>query len=276
MSETRRYCLLSPGRAGSKVLCDALNSCDSASATFEIFHPGLREVDGNFFKFLLEKNDPRVFMPDLREEMFLRYLRETEAEQPQKSIFVYDVKYFHIHHTEGVAHSHTATPYFFSILSRNFAGAIHLTRLNGLRACISMYVANARGKWHSTSSEQSKSLSVNLPLLLGELRNNARESRIFTYYLNNCGIPVLEIAYEDLFDGATGNFDVELLQKLEKFIQLPQGINPNPPLVKTMPEPLSAVVENYDELRKAVNDWIERGLIEKHSVFGRQNTIEEC
>ena len=139
-----------------------------------------------------------------------------------------------------------------------------------------MYVAEARNKWHATEREELTSIIINTNRLRQDLINLSVEQISFTNYVNALTIPVYSVSYEELFITSAGTFNPHVMRNLSEFIGITEDLCTVPTLKQTTPEPLNAIVANFDVVCGAIADWLDSVLLSSESVLGRYKSLDEC
>ena len=262
-----RFIILSGARTGSHMLAAALNSSDSIVCFREVYNHHLPivqyGVDGydeqSEADAALRQQDPQAF---LRERIFCRHARGVDAIGFK----------WHYRHIWGL-------PILDTLTSDQELRVIHLRRRNELRMLVSPRIAERSGSW--LEGDESKpqrtlpstgrwgALRQAVAGLLGGSRAprepapglgqkrlllSEKECRAFfdemahnvTYFEERfAGHRLLTVFYEELLDDWTA-----VLDGVQSFL----GVEPRALVANTRrqnPEPLRALIENYDGLRDA-------------------------
>jgi LPS sulfotransferase NodH len=124
---------------------------------------------------------------------------------------------------------------------------IHLTRRNILRTLVSRKIAGVQDTWTATRFDAPQVESRRVGFSVSELEAGFRETRLWEESADKrfATHPLLHISYEDLV-GDPGAAYRRLLQFLDASAR-----PPSTGLRRQNPEKLHALVENYDELKRA-------------------------
>lgn len=128
---------------------------------------------------------------------------------------------------------------------------VHLRRHNVVRTVVSRAIAAQRDEWLQTSPTTPVPAELKqVTMTAGALRDAVAriqrlESEAAARFSSN---PFLEVTYEDLVGSSTAEF-----RRITDFLK----VAPADPIGRTLrqnPEPLSVLVENYDDLKAALRD----------------------
>ncbi len=128
----------------------------------------------------------------------------------------------------------------------NEVGIIHLIRQNSLKTLISSETARKRGLSHSTS--QVKPVTVHLSPFKLKMQLSRLAGQIEKYRTRLKGIPHLELFYESF----VANRETET-RRILNFLGIDQVRPLTTNLVKLNPDSLERVIENYREVKQALN-----------------------
>lgn len=242
---TRKFIILTHGRAGSTFLQQLLDSNPSIACHGEIFNVSANSSD-SFYSFC-KHHYPKLSYFFLREKisssslnfplafLFRQYLRHVYG-AAQKSKVGFKLIYDQLLYYRPL----------ISWVAENSIPIIHLQRRNYLKAIMSMIIARDTGVYvsSSVSFKESQKIVVSPARLLNGLNNLSKEkSRCELLTRNN---PSLTIHYEDLFDK-----QMTTIQQIVDFLGITNPSFRTPDIVKTNPEKISELVENYEEVRQA-------------------------
>jgi LPS sulfotransferase NodH len=136
---------------------------------------------------------------------------------------------------------------------------VHLRRQNVLRTIVSREIADQRDEWLQTRPQEAVPAErKRVAMTVEQVRNGVDrieglEREAEQRFANR---PLLEVCYEDLVSSTTEQF-----RRITDFL----GVSPSDPMGKTFrqnPEPLAALLVNYDELKSAfrgtnVDTWLD-------------------
>lgn len=236
-----RFVVLSTQRSGSGFLRSLLKSHPSISCLEELF---LSRNTNPITYRSYRTSSMRRALEDLlvRDKAVCDYLAEVYARQPANHRAVgFKLMY-------GQAERH---PEVVEWCRRNGVKIVHLVRRNMLKMIVSRHIAAKRRVYHSTRPLEPKAVRLNrlnrlniwrLPSQLRKLGDLVEANRqLFS------SMPYLEVVYEDCLT----NQEWESRRILE-FLECDPDIRLVSDLVKTSPDSLEHLIENYDDIRRAL------------------------
>ncbi len=223
----------------------------------EIFHGDLSSNPHRFYSYLLERieKSPRLVHPESHPRIFADYIERERARAEGKPLAM-DVKYFALNLIPAREDVDSRNPFLLRFMRREKAHAVHIVRQNKLRIYVSEEMAKATGKWSASQTghlvTEKPRLTVDSAQALDFIERQHRQERRVRSMLEK--IPgAQELIYEEMFD-EEGNF-VETTRAAAATcmgVGL-EAVDKVPGNLKMNPEPMSALVENYEELAEAVS-----------------------
>ena len=214
----QRFAIVGNARTGSNYLLDGLKSSPAIRMYHEIFASHNREVGKDFEKIL-----------------------SSIYQYESKSTRLVGFKVFYNHLTDDE---------WKKLMARRDLKVIHLTRWNRLRTVISLEIAFKTGQWTQAGKPGSpKEKCVTLdPLKLLKRLEQIEEGEAATR-VRFCDRQMLEIVYEELVQSPH-----EVFASVGAYLGV-DGIDPGKiRLKKQNPEPLSALIMNYDEIESVLKN----------------------
>jgi LPS sulfotransferase NodH len=248
---TNKFIILTSGRSGSTYLQQLLNSNPVIKCFDEIFNVTNKSKD-SFYSFCYAHH-PKISYFFLRGKLsglswnlpliylFQQYLKWLDEDSRSKKTG-FKLIYHQLLHYHPLA----------TWVSENAIPIIHLQRKNILKAAISHIKARSTGIYTvtSTSSEWHQKIIMNPHAILNELYSLSEEKLNCQALIHNN--PVLTIYYEDLF----GNLPLTIRQLID-FLQIENISFQKPDIVKTNPERISEIVQNFEEIKHVLTgtEW---------------------
>ncbi|HEU5289676.1 MAG TPA: sulfotransferase domain-containing protein [Cyclobacteriaceae bacterium] len=248
---SNKFIILTPGRSGSTYLQQLLNSDPAISCYDEIFN--VANKNNNSFYSFCRTNNPKISFFFLRGKfsrsswnfplayLFRQYLKSIYIKTSATKIG-FKLIYNQLLHYHPLA----------SWVSGNPIPIIHLQRKNLLKAAISHIKARSTGIYTSTSVSLEKRQKINISpaAILNELRSSSAEKLKCESLIRNN--PSITIYYEDLFKNLPST-----IQQLQAFLHIENVSFQKPDIVKTNPDRIDEIIENYDDLKKVLRgtDW---------------------
>lgn len=240
-----KFIILTHGRAGSTFLQQLLDSHPSIACYEEIFNVSANSP-GSFYSFC-KRHYPKISKLFLREKiassslnfplafLFKRYIRHVYG-TAQKSKVGFKLIHDQLLHYRPL----------ISWVAENAIPIIHLQRRNYLKATLSLIIARDSGVYVSSSVSLKKSHKVIVnPVRLLQGTSNLLAEKVQCELLTRNN-PSLTIYYEDLFDKQAST-----VQRIMDFLGIEDPSFRTPDIVKTNPEKISELVENYEEVTRA-------------------------
>jgi hypothetical protein len=245
--------LLARQRSGTGALGSVLDQHPELHFVGEVFHHDAVNSEPNYFHFFREMvaRDPRMAFPGAAAERLDAYFAYLKGRRPQERTVV-DIKYRSTHHFNGFWHGVCDDPALFRLLEARQVPIIHLTRRNVLKTYVSGLLADANRVWHARSAEELRTHTVRLnpAQTLGHLKAASSEiDRVFHALRRYPAIATFD--YAELFD-AQGELSSRVERKLCELLGIAPFTTRRPVFVKQVSDDLSAVIENYEEIRDAL------------------------
>lgn len=252
--------LLASQRSGTNYLRSLLGSHPEVAGNLgEIFHdtPAEHRKPYNFWHYLHGLPAPELpeAIPSHRSKSFPGFLDSLNARLPGQTIIL-DVKYNSMHHLNTAWAFPHCEPELLKTARELDMTVLHVRRRNVLRQVISRMRADAV-KQHIIKDDalnRTASIPVNPHHVQHEIHSTVFMQNMVSNWLGNQP-HAMEIAYEDLWEGAPGetrNLDLE--RRILEFL----GVNPSaelkPGTRKMTPNDLSEAIANLDEVRNFLAD----------------------
>jgi hypothetical protein len=241
-------------RSGTGALGSVLDQHPSVSSLGEVFHHDAIDREPNYFWFLrnLIERDPDMGLPAAHGKRFTLYADFLKA-RTQKAHTIIDIKYSSLHHFNGYWLGILEPPAIFQILRGRKIPVIHLGRKNHLKAFVSGQLAQLNDEWHAKSQDAItiRNLIVDPPACLQFIRTMKREYERVRKILEKHP-KLLELEYSEIFDEA-GELRAAVAEQLADFLQIAPFKKRRPAFVKQTSGALRDVIENFDELAKALD-----------------------
>jgi hypothetical protein len=236
-------------RSGTTVLREFLCAHGAYDAD-EVFHGDLSRPD-RFYNFVLEhiKVDPSAVNPARHPALFDKFIERLRAKSRGAPVAI-DLKYFAFNAMPTRDDLLGRRPYTVQYMQRANAHVLHVVRRNKLRIHVSEEIAKLTSRW---SAQRQDQLPKHKPRLLldprltlkrvAELHKEEETARKLLAACQDCR----EFVYEEMFD-AEGNFTLAVGEIAKAILDVAR-IDRRPPNLRMNPEPLSELVENYEEVR---------------------------
>lgn len=221
-------------------------------------HPGLRDRgeifnSGNpagYFKFFAQRvvADADAAFPERSAQLFKAYLGHTAAKGGALALL--DVKYEHLSLLPEPWQLPFTQPALLRHIKRSGCKAIHLRRQH-FYSVVSNLVAVQTGRYHDRveggeALPQKKQVRIERDTLLAQMRRRKRVCDVVDTALDEQ--QRLSLDYESVFD-EDGQFNAQMCERVAAFLGLEPRFDRQPGLRKVISEPLSDVIENYDEIK---------------------------
>ena len=240
-------------RSGTTVLRELLVKYGAFNAD-EIFHGDLSGKH-RFYSFVASEveKEPRFVNPVTHSQLYQRYLESlivTANGQP----VVIDMKYFAFNLIPTDGDITQRTPFLIRHLEKTHPPVFHVIRKNKLRVYVSELMAKKTGKWSArtgtdlpTDKGQVRLDPLKTILSLKAMEQDDRSAREMLANIAD----KREIIYETMFR-RDGSFSPYVMSACEKVLGM-TNLDPTPNNTRMNPEPLSALVENFNEIAVAMN-----------------------
>ncbi len=253
MSE--KVILLARQRSGTHALKSILQSHPDFYCFEEIFHadPAFRSCPENFFRFVEENGLPATALfPWNIEETLGAFWSHLDALAGDSRLQVLDVKY---NSTQWMLRNWqplSQCPRLFDYIKQNNFKVIHLTRQNALRQWVSGELAARRKVWSISPGTQElpQSICIEIEPLLWTLQGMYEEDDLIWKAL--WGYDVLGLEYADLFLQPDGRVPQPILKEISDWFGVVCTFENKPHCAKQLARPLTALIENYDEVKRVI------------------------
>jgi len=256
--------MIAKQRTGTGALGSILDQHPSISYHGEVFHHDAVDKPPNYFWFLrdLVKRNPELILPEANVRRFELYSRYLEERKARLRTFV-DIKYSSLHHFNGHWLGILEPPTLFSILRSKAIPVVHLNRRNHLKSFISGQLAELNNEWHVRSADQITvhSLVIDTKTCLRFIRSKENEQARVRRILENHP-RLLNLEYAELF-AASGELREDSAAALAGFLEVEPFEKKMPVHIKQTSNDLTAVIENYDAVAKALAATNHAWMIER-------------
>lgn len=230
-----KFIVLSTQRSGSSYLCSLLDKHPDIRCVEEIFMPRNRNPvtyrtwrNASFGRKL-----KHLFT---RQESIDAYLEELCAGQPKLDAFGFKLMYGQV----------ARYPEILNWCKRNDVRVVHLIRKNALKMVVSRQVALKRGVYLSTRPVEAVTVNLDTRRLIPELQQSDRlvqhNRELFSM------LPCIETSYEEVMKDRD-----EQLRRVQTFLGCHVNLQLSSELVKTSPDSLENLIDNYGEVCEALS-----------------------
>lgn len=245
------YVVLTSPRSGSTWLISILNQLPGCTAYGELFLSRKRKPNGTTW-------DDEFYYP-----RFIEVFPQNKLMRPLQ-VFQYLNRLYREKGAVGfkLMYAHLAKfPELMLYLRLQKVHVIHLVRRNSLDVVISQAINRKVHKAHRLSGEgPTDPIQVDLKLenLVRRLDRKQKKALLVRNAIRRAGLPVLEIAYEDLVENPSS------LKSICEFLSLPQPqVLPESKFVKNRQKSQADVVRNYAEVQAVLSgtpyiEWLEK------------------
>lgn len=209
--------------------------------------------DFNFYRFIRQQLDAR---PELVHPLrharafpdFVSWVRGRAGGRP----IVMDVKY----NALGLVPNQSGSPFVPVYARETGAGVIQIVRRNKLRAAVSLRLAEKTNTWSVKAEEADKAnqpkprIWLNPRQLLADIAHREAEDASVRSDLHGIRV-VEEVHYEDMFE-EDGKFSATVSQIAGERLSR-EDIDRTPAHAKSTVQPLSEIIENFDQVERALN-----------------------
>jgi LPS sulfotransferase NodH len=244
LDRSNKFVVLTSQRSGSTWLIDVLNNVKSITAYGELFLPRLRDwASGapDYPQFIEWKpNRLRV-----RPFSVFAYLDELYN---QPGAVGFKLMYSHLR----------AYPEIWGYICRHRIRVMHLVRPNHLDVIISLKQMRGRQQAHFLPGQETKGSQVYIDPsnLLQQMKKKRGYIGLARKLLRWCGLPHIEVNYQDLLTG--NGFD-----PVWEFLSIaPPREVPSSRLVKTRTASQAEVISNYEEVKRILTGTVFQELLE--------------
>ena len=274
----RSIVLIARSRSGTTVFRALLDTHPEVQTFGEIFNEGNED---SYYHYLHSRigRDPKLIFPSHSAQNFSDYVKHLQSvgarRKPTAWNFLFDLKYALSRHLVKPWQMFMAPPYIFERIREERFGVIHLVRRNHLRMDLSNRLmilrdenfAGLKGKYHFWANDKKAQRHLNeIPSkvklgsgqhLRGELLDYYRRLDEETDCIRRTfgdSDDYLELCYEDLFetDGQTQRFSPSVIEKTGRYLGIEDRFDVKPKILKATPQGLDELIENYEEVAKAL------------------------
>ena len=238
------------GRSGSTVLCDLLDQHSRILCDREIFHG----YYGEAYRVMGERGlqvDHRWNQSHFFPDRPWHYLRSRIPLGGLRSYYLCEIKFYHLRF------NHLELEDFLAKLhALDFKKVVILERKNTLRKVVSSVIGHREKRFHRKPGEASEMKRVHIDPERIEIDSQSRplleflqeyEADLSNLRLLTNRMDPLELVFEE----DIAQDPKHAYQKVCRYL----GLTPETPeirMLRTNPQPLSGIVENFDELRSAL------------------------
>lgn len=239
-------------RSGTTVFRDLLERHGALNCD-EIFHGDL-EVPHRFYAYLLNRigREPRLIHPQYHGRIFDEFISEKRILENSRRIAI-DIKYFGLNLIPSREDVDNHQPFIVDYMREKNAHVVHIVRLNKLRVYVSEELAKLTGRWSVGKKEHLLSdkpkLTLNVAHTIATIERLMDQDDRVTKMLST--VPTaIRLYYHEMFT-PSGEFSDQVENIVAQVMEL-EKIDTRPGNLKMNPEPLSDLVENYDEIAAAL------------------------
>ena len=295
----RRYddfiVLLARQRSGTNALRSVLDTHADIFQVPEIFNnrptPSWElEVEANYFNFVEKHLDGGVrealSLGD-HEQLFVDFLEYLRCFTDKRFLCI-DVKYNSTHHLDGAWHFITEEPALFGLIRDHGLRVLNLTRRNFLRYYLSEVKAHRTQRWdefdvsvvgdrpwfkRQFADKPASPRDAAVPLDVGELLTTLElcrsENEVISTSFRDYDL-YLEVEYEDLFEYIGAPISEAVLQRIVKWLGIPDAFAERRPQYKKQSDlPLSKSIENYRSVRRVLKNTPFEHCLEDEALYRR-------
>lgn len=221
----------------------------------EIFTSNM-ERPHSYYGFLRRKMeaDPSLLLPWNQRQVFEDFIADFHSKSNGLPLII-DTKYHTLNHVPQRFHPAVKRPFLFHYMKETGARMIQLVRRNKLRVIVSEEISKATGIWGLNKNRKRNlefdkpRVTLNIPTTKRLLkRQSDLDIGIQDMFQNLPHYHLL--TYEEMF-GADGDFSDRSVAVANACLPKPVT-DRNPNQEKFNPEPLSSLVENYDQVAQAL------------------------
>jgi hypothetical protein len=265
------FALVGCQRTGTHFLREIMNTNPAVAVMAEVFSNYPRPVYWhNFVRSLPKRRYPPLLPPDamaLLDEYVQVVQRDIHIRsdwyggpKPALEIVGFDVKYNQLKCVAPVFSDLRVRPFLFDYFRQRGVRVIHMVRKNLLQTALSIIIANLRSVWQNYDGR----------LIEGRFQISPRELLMYMRWIREerdefCrlghDLSVHSCGYEDLAGDvgrvdAEGNFpaDSPTLSAIATFLGVPNTFRFKRNIHKAINRPYAEIIENYDELVRAVDE----------------------
>lgn len=242
-------------RSGTTVLRNLLEAGGALSLD-EIMHGEPHAQHERFYEYVAARcaKDPRLVHPQHHRQLFRDFIDKKRAEAGGRPLAI-DTKYFGLNMIPGFFEMNTTMPFLVGYMRNHNAHIVHLIRHNKLRILVSEEIARQTGIWSAQNAgnlpKEKQKITVNPTEILMQIQRHITTSDRVRELIHDQPT-AHELAYEKMFD-PDGSFTQEVATLAATLLGV-DAIDRQPAAIRMNPEPLSALIENYDELTKTLSN----------------------
>lgn len=256
----KRFFMYTDGRTGSTAICDELGKHASICCWQELLSYGFgisaQDASSSSLSALEEKYADSVLpyevfklhhVGDLRGKAVLRqyieYL-ESKARQRGKDAIGFKVLYHHASHWEADGALEVLRDLNFLVL--------HNMRLDLARKFVSGAIARMRNIWNTQEAfEFNERVLIDVPMAHKVMDRSKKTYRQRDEFIKTFGFDVLLTVYEDFLEEREA-----FLNRVFGFLEVPEQEVDRSTWKVVTPGDLSEIIENYEEVRRLLDDKI--------------------
>ena len=240
-----KFIVLSTQRSGSSYLCSLLDKHPAIRCVEEIFMPRNRnEITYRSWRSASFSRRLKDWLN--RQQSVDAYLRQLCEKHRRFDAFGFKLMY-------GQAQRY---PEVIDWCRNNDVKVVHLIRRNSLKMVVSRKVAAKRGVYLSTRPVEAVTVNLDTRRLVRELRESERlvqrNRELFS------ALPYLETSYEEIMADRD-----QQLRRVLTFLGCEVNVQLSSELVKTSPDSLESLIDNYGEVRATLAGSRFEGYLEQ-------------
>jgi LPS sulfotransferase NodH len=265
------FAVIASQRTGTHLLREILNSNPSLAVRVEPFSYGPDRLCWHNFVQTFPRNEYPPPMPADATALFDKFLQAIKQDiqvdhdcyggaKPELKLVGLDIKYEHIKCISPLYMDLRARPFLLEYFSERSIQIVHLVRHNLLQTAISVLIANRRQVWQNYDGSTLQGRFRISPKELFTYLNWIKEERAAFGRLSQ-DLSVQTCVYEDLIEDLSrvddaGYFreDSAALSPLANFLSISNRFRYNQLIHKVINRPYAEILENYNELVRAVKD----------------------
>lgn len=229
-----RFIVLSTQRSGSSYLCSLLDKHPSITCLRELFRPGAKHAIT--YRRYRRSSIPRVIRHVLDSRGSIdRYLSGIYGPPQPAEALGFKLMYGQVRRYPEVV----------DWCRHNEVRVVHLIRRNSLKVIVSRQIAAERGIYWSTRPVETRKVNLKTRALVARLRES--NTLVEKHRALFSSLPYMEVVYEDF----VADRDAELRRILE-FLGCDVNVQLTSELVKTSPDALDLLIENYEDVRRTL------------------------
>lgn len=242
-------------RSGTTVLRNLLEAGGALNLD-EIMHGEPHPEHERFYEYVASRcaKDPRLVHPQHHRQLFRDFIAKKREEAGGRSLAI-DAKYFGLNMIPGFFEVNATMPFLVGYMRNHNAHVVHLIRHNKLRILVSEAIAKQTGIWSAQNEgnlpKEKQQVTLDPKEILQQIQRHIATSDRVREMLKGQHT-AHELSYEKMFD-ADGSFTKDVADLAAKLLGIDE-IDRQPAALRMNPEPLSALIQNYDELASGLAD----------------------